>query len=92
MRRACAQHESGQQLGRWLAEAYWYLSDFVPAHINYADFLKTELASYYKTAAKRLWDLRNRAQSFLIERLPGQLISPGPDESRASPDPLVAPH
>ena len=31
MRRVCAQQESREQLDRWLAEGYWYLSDFVPA-------------------------------------------------------------
>jgi hypothetical protein len=34
MRRVCAEQEPRQQLDRWLAEGYWYLSDFVPAHVR----------------------------------------------------------
>ena len=38
MRRTCAQQEPREQLDRWLAEGYWYLSVFVPGHISHQDF------------------------------------------------------
>jgi hypothetical protein len=35
MRRVCARLESRDHLERWLAEGYWYLSDFVPSHTSH---------------------------------------------------------
>ena len=58
MRRVCAQQESREQLDRWLVEGYWYLSDFVPAHISHPNFPRPEPAGYYEAAVKRLWDLQ----------------------------------
>ena len=59
MRRVCAQQQSREQLDRWLAEGYWYLSDFVPGHVSHPDFPRDEPAEYYKAAVRRLWDLQN---------------------------------
>ena len=59
MRRVCAQQEPHEQLDRWLAEGYWYLSDFVPGHISHPDFPREEPAEYYTAAVRRLWDLQN---------------------------------
>jgi hypothetical protein len=59
MRRICVHQEPRQQLDRWLAEGYWYLSDFVPAHVSHPDFPRTESTEYYTAAAKRLWDRQN---------------------------------
>jgi hypothetical protein len=58
MRRVCAQQESQQQLGRWLVEGYWYLSDNVPAHTSHPGFPRPEPAEYYQAVIKRLWDLQ----------------------------------
>jgi len=59
MRRTCAQQEPREQLDRWLAEGYWYLSVFVPGHISHQDFPRPEAAEYYEAAVKRLQDLQN---------------------------------
>jgi hypothetical protein len=59
MRRACAQMESRDHLARWLAEGYWYLSDFVPAHTSHPNFSRPEPAGYYEAAVQRLRDLQN---------------------------------
>jgi hypothetical protein len=59
MRRACGRMESQGHLDRWLAEGYWYLSDFVPGHISHPDFPRPEPAAYYEAATRRLWDLQN---------------------------------
>jgi hypothetical protein len=59
MRRVCAQQESREQLDRWLAEGYWYMSDFVAGHISHPDFPRPEPAEYYQSAVRRLWDLQN---------------------------------
>jgi hypothetical protein len=58
MRRACAQLESRDDLDRWLAEGYWYLSDFVPGHTSHPNFPRPEPAGYYQAAIQRLWDLQ----------------------------------
>jgi hypothetical protein len=59
MRRVCALEQSREQLDRWLAEGYWYLSDFVPSHTSHPDFPRPEPAEYYQAAVRRLWDLQN---------------------------------
>ena len=58
MRRVCAQQEPREQLDRWLAEGYWYLSDFVPA-ISATQISPDEPAEYYQSAVRRLWDLQH---------------------------------
>ena len=59
MRRVCARQESRDRLDRWLAEGYWYLSDFVPAHTSHPDFPRPGPAEYYEAATRRLRDLQN---------------------------------
>jgi hypothetical protein len=58
MRRVCARLEQQDHLDRWLAEGYWYLSDFVPGHISHPNFPRPEPAGYYAAATQRLWDLQ----------------------------------
>jgi len=38
MRRVCARLEPQDHLDRWLADGYWYLSDFVPGHTSHPNF------------------------------------------------------
>lgn len=59
MRRVCARLEQQDHLDRWLAEGYWYLSDFVPGHTSHPNFPRPEPAGYYAAATRRLWDLQN---------------------------------
>jgi hypothetical protein len=58
MRRVCARLESRDDLDRWVAEGYWYLSDFVPSHTSHPNFPRPEPAEYYAAAVQRLWDLQ----------------------------------
>jgi hypothetical protein len=59
MRQVCAQQENHDQLERWLVEGYWYLADFVPAHISHPNFPRPEPPEYYEAALERLHDLQN---------------------------------
>jgi hypothetical protein len=58
MRRTCTRLESRDQLDRWLAEGYWYLSEVVPDHTRHPNFPQPEPAEYHQAAIKRLWDLQ----------------------------------
>ena len=57
MRRACALLESRDDLDRWLAEGYWYLSDFVPGHTSHPNFPRPEPEQYYNDCIQRIGDL-----------------------------------
>ncbi|WP_035855766.1 hypothetical protein [Cryptosporangium arvum] len=57
MRTVCAAHADRDQLDRWLAEGFYYVSTWVPDHTAHSAFPRPEPVDYYDACVTRLQDL-----------------------------------
>jgi hypothetical protein len=57
MRLVAAGYASRDQLARWLADGYYYVSTYVPAMTQHPDFQRPTPDSYYEACIKRLHQL-----------------------------------
>ena len=49
-----------ENIERWVAEGFWYLSHFVKDWTSHEDFPKPFASNYYESAYERLYDLSYR--------------------------------
>ncbi len=56
MRAACTAYEGDEQLPRWLADGFYYVSVFVPSCTQHEHFPRPEDA-YYRACLQRIEDL-----------------------------------
>lgn len=57
MRAVCAQHQGQDELPRWLAEGFYYVSHFVSDWTSHPHFHRPEPPEYYEDCLERLRDL-----------------------------------
>ncbi len=57
MRVVCAQHQDAEDLPRWLAEGFYYVSHFVADWTSHPHFHRPEPQGYYEDCLERLSDL-----------------------------------
>jgi hypothetical protein len=57
MRALCVDYSGRDQLDRWLAEGFFYVSTFVRDHTSQPNFPRPTPESYYEACLMRLWDL-----------------------------------
>jgi len=57
MKQCCLDSAGKDRLDRWLAELFWYLSDYVRAWTTHPNFPRTYSQEYYEKAYERLYNL-----------------------------------
>lgn len=57
MRRVCERCQDLEQLDRWMAEGFYYLSHFVRNWTSHPDFPRPEPRQYYEDCLERIDDL-----------------------------------
>lgn len=57
MRSVAVEYADRDQIDRWLADGYYYVSTFVPGHTQHPDFPRPDPDAYYQACIRRLRDL-----------------------------------